>query len=70
MDYARGDIIVLMDADLQDTPELIPQMLKKYEEGYDIVNARRSSRAGETWMKKWTAKKFYHVPVCAGAFQF
>jgi len=61
MDYARGDIIVLMDADLQDTPELIPQMLKKYEEGYDIVNARRSSRAGETWMKKWTAKKFYHV---------
>ena len=61
MDYARGDVIVLMDADLQDTPELIPQMIAKYEEGYDVVNAKRSSRVGETWMKKWTAKKFYQV---------
>jgi len=61
MDYARGDAIVLMDADLQDPPELIPQMIAKYQEGYDVVNARRSSRAGETWMKKWTAKEFYKV---------
>lgn len=61
LDYAIGDVVVLMDFDLQDTPELIPDMLKKYEEGYDVVNAKRKTRDGETWMKKFTAKMFYKV---------
>lgn len=61
MDYAKGDVVILMDADLQDTPSIIPDMLKKYEEGYDVVNAKRKSRDGETWMKKFTAKMFYKV---------
>ncbi len=61
MDHAIGDVVVLMDIDLQDTPELIPAMLKKYEEGFDVVNAKRKSRDGETFMKKFTAKMFYKV---------
>lgn len=61
LDYAKGDIIILMDADLQDTPEIIPQMIEKYEEGYDIVNAKRKSRDGETFLKKFTAKLFYKI---------
>ena len=61
LDYAKGDIIILMDIDLQDPPEIIPQMIDKYEEGYDIVNAKRKSREGETWLKKFTAETFYKV---------
>lgn len=61
LDYAKGDIIILMDIDLQDPPEIIPQMIGKYEEGYDIVNAKRKSREGETWLKKFTAEMFYKV---------
>lgn len=61
MDYAKGDIVILMDADLQDTPDIIPNMLEKYEEGYDIVNAKRKTRDGETFLKKFTAKIFYKV---------
>lgn len=61
MDHAIGDVVVLMDIDLQDTPEIIPDMIKKYEEGFDIVNAKRKSRDGETFMKKFTAKMFYKV---------
>ena len=61
LDYAKGDIIILMDIDLQDPPEIIPQMIDKYEEGYDIVNAKRKSREGETWLKKFTAEMFYKV---------
>lgn len=52
LDYAKGDVIVILDADLQDPPELIPDMLKYYEEGYDDVYGRRKSRKGETWLKK------------------
>lgn len=59
--YAKGDIVILMDIDLQDTPAIIPDMIKKYEEGYDIVNAKRKSRDGETFMKKLTAKYFYKI---------
>lgn len=61
MDYARGDAIVIIDADLQDPPELIPQMIDKWKEGYDIVYAQRSKRKGETLFKKWTAALFYRA---------
>ena len=50
-----------MDADLQDPPELIPELIKYWEEGYDDVYARRSSRKGETWLKKFTSKMYYRV---------
>jgi dolichol-phosphate mannosyltransferase len=61
MDYARGDAIVIIDADLQDPPELIPQMIEKWQEGYEVVYARRSKRNGETLFKKWTAALFYRL---------
>ncbi len=57
--YARGDIFVTIDADLQDPPELILDMLKKYKEGYDVVLAKRRRRRGETFFKKSTARLFY-----------
>jgi dolichol-phosphate mannosyltransferase len=61
MDYARGDAIVIIDADLQDPPEIIPQMIAKWKEGYEVVYARRSQRKGETLFKKWTAALFYRL---------
>ena len=61
MDYARGDAIVIIDADLQDPPELIPQMIAKWREGYEVVYAKRSQRKGETLFKKWTAALFYRL---------
>ena len=61
IDYAKGDAVVFMDADLQDPPELIPELIKYWEEGYDDVYARRSSRKGETWLKKFTSKMYYRV---------
>ncbi len=61
MDYARGDAVVLIDADLQDPPELILDMLKKWREGYEIVYAVRTERKGETWFKQFTAKLFYRI---------
>ena len=61
MDYATGDCIIFMDADLQDPPELIPELLKWWEEGYDDVYAKRKSRKGETWLKKFTSKMYYKV---------
>ena len=61
LDYATGDYITLMDADLQDPPELIIDMLKYYEEGYDDVYAKRKSRKGETVLKKFTSHTFYRV---------
>lgn len=61
LDYVKGDVVVILDADLQDPPELIPDMLKYYEEGYDDVYGRRKSRKGETWLKKTTAKIFYKL---------
>ena len=60
-DYIRGDALVLMDADLQDPPELIPEMIKYWEEGYDDVYARRKSRKGESPLKKLTSWGFYRV---------
>ncbi|OIQ10018.1 glycosyltransferase family 2 protein [Neomoorella thermoacetica] len=61
MDYARGDAIVIIDADLQDPPELIPRMIEKWQEGYEVVYARRVQRKGETLFKKWTASLFYRT---------
>ena len=61
LDYATGDCVIIMDADLQDPPELIPEMIKLWEKGYDDVYAKRRSRAGETWLKKFTSKMYYRV---------
>ena len=60
-DYAKGDCVIIMDADLQDPPELIPTLLKYWEEGYDDVYAQRRSRKGETFLKKFTSKMYYRV---------
>ena len=61
LDYAKGDCVIFMDADLQDPPELIPELIKYWEEGYDDVYAKRNSRKGETWLKKFTSKMYYRV---------
>ena len=61
LDYATGDAVIFMDADLQDPPELIPEMIKYWEEGYDDVYAQRRTRAGETFLKKFTSKMYYKV---------
>lgn len=61
IDHVRGDAMVIIDADLQDPPELIPEMIKHWEEGYDDVYARRSSREGETWLKKETSEMYYKI---------
>ena len=59
IDYAKGDAIVIIDADLQDPPEVIPELVNKWLEGYDVVYAKRKKRKGETWFKLLTAKYFY-----------
>lgn len=61
LDYLTGDCVIIMDADLQDPPELIPEMVKYWEQGYDDVYARRKSRKGETWLKKFTSTMYYKV---------
>lgn len=61
LDYASGDAVIPIDADLQDPPELIENLIEKWQEGYDIVYARRRSRQGESWLKKLTALTFYRV---------
>lgn len=61
IDHVTSDALVIIDADLQDPPELIPEMVHYWQEGYDDVYARRSSRHGETWFKKFTSKYFYRV---------
>ena len=61
IDHAQGDALVIIDADLQDPPELIPDMIKLWEQGYDDVYARRKSRDGETWLKKKTSQWYYKL---------
>ncbi len=61
LDYATGDAVIFIDADLQDPPELIPELVRYWEEGYDDVYARRRTRDGETFMKKFTSKMYYKV---------
>lgn len=78
MDYTEGDAIVVIDADLQDPPEVIPQMLEKWKEGFDVVYGKRIKRKGDTFFKKITAKMFYRflrtmtevdIPVDTGDFR-
>lgn len=78
MDHADGDAVVIIDADLQDPPEVIPDLLAKWREGYEVVYGVRRSRAGETWLKKFLAASFYkifralakvNVPMNAGDFR-
>ena len=61
LDYSRGDAVVIIDADLQDPPELILEMAKKWKEGYEVVYAVRAEREGESWFKLWTASFFYRL---------
>jgi dolichol-phosphate mannosyltransferase len=61
LDHARGDAIVMMDADLQDPPEIIPQMLENWREGSDVVYAVRETREGESFFKLATARWFYKI---------
>ncbi|WP_025689435.1 glycosyltransferase family 2 protein [Paenibacillus zanthoxyli] len=61
MDYALGDAIIIIDADLQDPPELILQMIEEWKSGYEVVYAKRVKRNGESLFKKWTASLFYRV---------
>lgn len=61
MDVARGQAVVIMDADLQDPPEVVLDLVAKWREGFEIVYARRLSRDGETWFKRTTARLFYRA---------
>jgi len=78
MDHADADAVVIMDADLQDPPEAIADLLAKWREGFEVVYAVRKSREGETWLKKFLAASFYrmfhklakiNVPMDAGDFR-
>jgi len=61
VDHARGEAVVVMDADLQDPPSVVVEMMDKWREGYDVVYGKRKSRAGETFFKKLTAAIFYRL---------
>jgi dolichol-phosphate mannosyltransferase len=77
-DYARGDAIVIIDADLQDPPEAISELARKWKDGYDVVYAVRAERGGENWFKRLSASVFYRliyritdvrIPVDTGDFR-
>jgi len=61
LDHASGDAVIVMDADLQDPPEVIPRLVAAWREGYDMVYAQRRLREGDSWLKKTTAAGFYRV---------
>jgi len=61
LDHSRGQAVVVIDADLQDPPELIAEMIPLWRQGYDVVYARRLVREGETFLKRLTAKAFYRL---------
>ena len=61
IDYLQGDAAVIIDADLQEPPELIPEMISWWEQGYDDICAKRRSRAGESFFKKWSSHTFYQI---------
>ena len=78
MDFAMGDAVIIMDADLQDPPEVVVEMAKRWREGYHVVYGVREERAGETWFKRTTASMFYRllhrftdldIPVDVGDFR-
>ena len=77
-DCSRGDSVLVMDGDLQDPPEVIPEFLAKWRQGYDVVYGVRLERAGESRLKRWTASLFYRllrrltsteIPVDSGDFR-
>jgi polyisoprenyl-phosphate glycosyltransferase len=61
LDYSRGDAVVIIDADLQDPPEVIPEMIDQWRAGNEVVYAVRAEREGESWFKLWTSSMFYRV---------
>lgn len=61
LDAADADAVVVIDADLQDPPELIPELVERWQQGFDVVYATRLAREGETWLKRLTAAGFYRV---------
>lgn len=61
LDYSKGQAVVIIDADLQDPPEVILDLIEKWKEGYEVVYAQRSKREGETWFKLFTAAAFYRL---------
>lgn len=61
LDSAKGDAVAIFDVDLQDQPELLIEFVEKWEEGYDVVYAKRTHRDGESWLKKFTASLFYKL---------
>ena len=78
LDYSSGDAVIPIDADLQDTPELIAEMIRKWHEGYEVVLARRIDRSSDSWFKRFTARMFYkfhniisqlHIPENVGDFR-
>ena len=77
-DYARGDAVIVIDSDLQDPPEVIPEFIARWREGYEVVYGVRAEREGETWFKLFTADLFYRliqaltdvvIPMEAGDFR-
>jgi dolichol-phosphate mannosyltransferase len=78
LEHASGEAVVIIDADLQDPPEVIPEMIERWRDGYQVVYGLRATRAGETTFKRWTAKAFYRfinrlseveIPVDVGDFR-
>ncbi len=61
LDHAAGDAVVVIDADLQDPPELIPELVASWRAGFDMVYAKRRSRTGDSWLKRGTARGFYRL---------
>lgn len=61
LDYSRGQAVIIMDSDLQDPPEVIPDLISKWKEGFEVVYAIRKEREGETWFKLFTASLFYRL---------
>nr|WP_276977816.1 glycosyltransferase family 2 protein [Ferrimicrobium acidiphilum] len=70
LDRSTGDYVILMDSDLQDPPELIPALLDKISEGYDMVYAARQNRHGETWFNRASSKMFYRVASRLNGYSF
>ena len=78
IDRARGSAVVIIDGDLQDPPEVIPEMVERWREGYEVVYGQREGREGESWFKRATAAAFYRllsritsvdIPVDTGDFR-
>lgn len=69
LDHAQGDAVIVIDADLQDPPELIPEMVRVWQAGHDVVLMRRRSRAGEEWLKRASARAFYKTIMRLGSIR-